>query len=53
LIVTWKRRLLKEKEIIYEAPGSPLIQQSDELGGFIAVRELDCGSKRLRSFDAR
>jgi len=37
----------------YEALGSPLIQQSDELGSFIVVRELDCGSKRLKSFDAR
>jgi hypothetical protein len=37
----------------YEALGSPLLQQNDELGSFILAREIDCGSKRLRSFDAR
>jgi hypothetical protein len=36
-----------------EALGSPLIQQSDELGSYIVARELDCGSKILRSFVAR
>jgi hypothetical protein len=37
----------------YEALSSPLSQQNDQLGSFIVFRELDCGSKRLRSFDAR
>jgi len=36
-----------------EALGSPLIQQRDELGSFIVATELDCGSKRLRSFVSR
>jgi hypothetical protein len=30
----------------YEAPGSALLQQSDEFGSFIVARELDCGSAR-------
>jgi len=37
----------------YETLGSPLIQQSDDIGSLIVARKLDYGSKRLRSFDTR
>jgi hypothetical protein len=37
----------------YEKLGSPLTQQCNEIGCFVVARELNYGSRRLRSFDAR
>jgi hypothetical protein len=52
--ITWKRRLLKKKDKRkYEALGSPLIKQGDELDSFTVARQLDCGSTRLTPSGAR